>query len=502
MTTRFILASALLWLSFWASSAQAIDVVAMYRGSCQIDTGVVLRVDNKSVVYLGIDGTVKKVPRYEIVGVASYPLPGLPVKDVTVPPGMDVPLFHFETFRGGDVVTLARGWPIDYNTEHVQVLTMAGDDHLVVRDSIWSVKAEDVPKALTFKKNKLAASYKLRHPLPFERCADNITPGEGAPVPVIPQLTYDNPIAIKRYHDALRDGYAKIGDYADRQAFYAVPQVYLNRTLLGTWGLIGSRYANVGARQVNFLPLVQDEYSEGPFGFQRVVRSGVAPLAWGLHEEPTVQVFYGLKADYIHVDVFFDPTSPLIGPRYNYSKGQLDDLDDRLVEKGGLEFGFDFGHFSLFTAFTSGNIGIRANDTFEDAAFSSSRSGLSAQYNYYKVGFYAGSDYFHISDDVQLNLRFLKIFATTPISSRLTLKSQLISRQLADASSSSDAPFAYESDSQTIACEADWDLNYRWTVYLLGSLERRAADVKFADGATDDADGLHPKLASGVTVMF
>jgi hypothetical protein len=228
----------------------------------------------------------------------------------------------------------------------------------------------------------------------------------------------------------------------------------------------------------------------------------VAPLAWGLHEEPTVQVFYGLKADYIHVDVFFDPTSPLIGPRYNYSKGQLDDLDDRLVEKGGLEFGFDFGHFSLFTAFTSGNIGIRANDTFEDAAFSSSRSGLSAQYNYYKVGFYAGSDYFHISDDVQLNLRFLKIFATTPISSRLTLKSQLISRQLADASSSSDAPFAYESDSQTIACEADWDLNYRWTVYLLGSLERRAADVKFADGATDDADGLHPKLASGVTVMF
>jgi hypothetical protein len=51
------------------------------------------------------------------------------------------------------------------------------------------------------------------------------------------------------------------GDYEDRQRFYAVPQYYGNRTLLGTWGLLGSRYANVGARQVNFLPLVQDELS-------------------------------------------------------------------------------------------------------------------------------------------------------------------------------------------------------------------------------------------------
>ncbi len=485
-----------------ASDALAIDVVAMYRGSCQVDTGVVLRVNSKTVTYLSMAGRVTRIPRYEIVGVASYPLPGLPIQSVDVPADVEADLLELETYQNGKLVPLATGWPIEYNAEHIQILTRNGKDHLVVRNEIWGSKTNKTPPHFEFDGSGLKQqAYKLRHPLAFEKCADNVTPGTGEPVPVIPQITYDNPIAIKRYHDHLKNGFAKVREYEDRQRFYAVPQYYTNRTLLGTWAMFGSRYANVGARQVNFLPLVQDEYSEGPFGFQRIVRSGVAPLAWGLHEEPTVQVFYGLKADYVHLEVFFDPTSPLIGTQYNYSQGQLNSIDDRLVEKGGLEFGFDFGYASLYTAFTEGNMAIRAKDYFAANSFGSSRSGISVQYNYYKLGFYLGTDTVELDDPMTQAFHFAKVFAQGPLVPGLRLRAQLIQRRLVDQSSNL-APMHYDSSSQTASGQFDWDLNYRWTIYLLGSVERLNAKFVAPDGNTGKTAKVYPKAASGVTVAF
>lgn len=496
-----------LWLVVSAAlctqAAFGIDVVSMYRGSCQVDTGVVLRVDNKNVTYLAMSGQIIKIPRYEIVGVASYPLPDLPVEEAKLTPGVVAPLYEFHTYRNGHLVPLAKGWPIEYNAEHIQVLTTSGKDHLVVRDDIWGVDSTVAPTTMKLTEGEAhGARYKLRHPLAFEKCPDNITPGQGEPVAVIPQVTYDNPISIKRYHDHLREGLRKVEDYEDRQRFYAVPQYYVNRTQLGTWAMIGSRYAQVGSRQINFLPLVQDQFSDGPFGFQRVVRSGVAPLSWGLHEEPTVQVFYGLKADYVHLEVFFDPTSPLIGSQYNYSKGQLNSIDDRLVEKGGLEFGFDVGRFSLFTAFSEGNMGIRAEDFFAEGTFGSTRTGLSYQYNYYKAGFYIGRDEVSLIEEMSHDFSFLKVFAQGPLTPHIDLKVQAIERDLTDVGHHINKPVTYNSKSSTIAVEADWDVNYRWTFRLLTSIERRAADMTLPKGSKKDAQEIDPKVATGVTIAF
>lgn len=493
---------AFLWLLALPAKLAAIDVISMYRGSCQVDTGVVLKVDNKNVTFISLAGGVKRIPRYEIVGVASYPLPHLPLKSVSIPPELDVEIFQFQTYRDGHLAPLAHGWPIEYNAENIQILSSTGDDHLVVRDEIWGVTSSTAPATVAFNGDAEHSNrYLLRHTLAFEKCPENITAGEGKPIAVIPQVTYDDPISIKRYHDHLKAGFLKIKDYEDRQRFYAVPQYYGNRTLLGTWGLLGSRYANVGSRQANFLPLVQDEHSDGPFGFQRVVRSGVSPLAWGLHEEPTVQVFYGLKADYVHFEAFFDPTAPLIGDQYNYSKGQLNRIDDRLIEKGGVEFGFDFGYFSLYTAFSEGNMGIRAGDLFVADSFSSSRFGLSGQYNRYKMGFYVGSDDVKLDEDMSHTFSFAKLFAQGPLTPSLFLKAQLIERRLKD-NHAKKALFSYDSESQTLTVEANLTLNYRWTLNLLGSVEDQKARVKLVDGTRDSVGKVFPKLASGLTVMF
>jgi hypothetical protein len=498
LSLRLLLAT---FATLAASRAAALDVVAMYRGSCQIDTGVVLRVDAKTVVYVDMKGLVKRIPRYEIVGIASYPLPDLPLPGLTVPPTVAAPAFEFKTFRHGDLAPLVKGWPIEYNAEHIQVLATDGRDHLVDRDDIWSVKRIVPAKArYRFKARGSDAAYKLRHPLAFESCPDNVTPGVGTPVPVIPQTTYDNPINIKRHHDHLREGIAKVEDYEDRQSFYAVPQYYGNRTRLGTWSIIGSRYSNVGSRQTNFLPLVENELSEGPFGYQRLVRSGVAPLAWSIHEEPIVQVYYGLKADYIHFEAFFDPTSPLIGAQYDYSKGQLNKVDERLIEKGGVEFGLDLGYFALAIAYSEGDMAIRAGDYFANQGWGLSRLGVHFQYNYWKAGFYAGNSTVELDDELQHGFTFVKLYGSGRIGP-LAVKGQYISRTLSDTSGTTAAAH-YDSRSDTLACQADWDVSYRWTIYGLVSLEKQAAAVSFPDGRSDGVDEIWPKLAGGATIAF
>lgn len=487
-------------LLFLSTPSQSLDIMAMYRGSCQIDTGVVLRVDATSVIYLDLQGAIKVIPRYEIVGIAAYSLPSLYLPGITLPRNSKAIPYEFKTFRNGKLTTLVIGWPIEYNNEHIQVLTIKGQDYLVHRDAIWGVNPLPSLSTVQFKTRPQQVSYKLRHPLAFENCADNITPGQGTPVPVIPQTTLDNPISIKRYHDHLREGIAKVDDYTERQVFYAIPQYYVNRTRLGTWGMIGSRYTNIGSRQTNFLPLVENELSEGPFGFQRLVRSGVAPLLWAIQEEPIVQAYYGLKADYIHFEVFFDPTAPLIGSQYQYSKGQLNDIDDRLIETAGVEFGADYRFASIAFAYTEGQLALRGYDNFAKNSWSLGRVGLHLQYNHWRLGFYAGSTTIDLDEKTRNDLVYFKTYGSGRLG-RLGIKAQYISRQLKDLSAAS-AALRYESKNDTLALETNWDLNYRWTLNTLGSLEFQNSQFSSTNDVSDGIAVIWPKLAAGVTIAF
>jgi hypothetical protein len=475
----------------------------MYRGSCRVDTGVILHVNSQEIYFLGTDGFISKIPRFEVIGLARYPLPYLPVTNIHPRDRESIAFYKFETFRNGSIATLAIGWPIAFNSENIQVLTQDGTDHLINRNDLWGVSRVAAPSQLHFATNGQGSlkKYELRHPLAFESCPPNITPGEGEPKRVIPQTQLNEPISIKREHDFLRAGYEKLEDYEDRQRFYAVPQYYSNITRLGTWALFNSRYSNVGARQVNFLPLVEDEFSDGPFGFQRVLRSGVAPILWALQEEPMVQIFYGLKADYIHLDVFADPTAPLIGERYRWKSDQLDPIDDRLIEKGGMEFGLDFSYFSLFFAFSSGEMGIRAEDDFAESTFGITRAGFSAQYNYYKLAFYIGEESVELAEDLDHSFQFLKALYQSQVNTKFAFNAQYIQRKLVDRNNPK-APFIYDGESQTIASEIKYNLTYRWRLNALVSMENLSSSFEAKDGTSDSRSKIHPKLSSGITIAF
>ncbi len=502
----FAFVTLILFFDFaWPRKANAIDIVSMYRGSCSVDSGVIIHVNSREIKYLGFDGMLHELPRYEVVGLATYPIPELPISTVRVAKKLSVPLTQFFTFQRGDIVPLAKGWPIAFNPEHIQVLTVAGEDHLVPRDDIWEVRFSEPPSEWVFKnssKGNQKFKYLLRHPLSFERCPENVTGSNGEKESVNPQQTLNEPITIKRFFDSLEEAYKKVADYEDRQRFYAVPQYYRNKTLLGTWGMIGSRYTNVGARQVNLLPFVRAELSEGPFGFQRVLLSGVSPLTWGLHEEPNAQVFYGLKADYVHLEVFFDPTAILIGSRYSWSKDQLNTLDDRIVETGGGEFGFDFGWFSLYVVTSGGHLGIRVRDEFIDSSFGLVRVAVLGQYYNHRAILYFGNQSMSLSDGISTELGFAKLRVETPVTSKLKLASQFIRRTLKDDSNPDEAAFIYNNTTDTISVQTDWALDYRWAFYGLFSVEKQKNNGKLKSQSEENGEKIFPKLASGVSIAF
>jgi hypothetical protein len=124
--------------------------------------------------------------------------------------------------------------------------------------------------------------------------------------------------------------------------------VYRNETSLGLWLSFGSRHG-ASDRRNNLTPLLTDELSLGPFGYQHVIMTGSAPNRLLIHEEPQTQIYYAFKAAYFHASVFFDPNLVLVGTKYSwrYSDFSNNDANDRWVESFLIELGFDIGNLSL-----------------------------------------------------------------------------------------------------------------------------------------------------------
>jgi hypothetical protein len=225
-------------------------------------------------------------------------------------------------------------------------------------------------------------------------------------------------------------------------------------------------------------------------------------LSWGIHEEPVVQVFYALKADYIHLDVFVDPTSIMIGRQYEWKKDQLDNIDDRYSEPAGVEFGFDIGNFSLFFASTSVDAGVRVHDFFLHQTFALARGGLSYQWIDWKIAFYVGQSQFEQQDlgvNYSFALNFLKVLLDFPLPYQTKGSLQVINRQL----SSDEFPNgSYSGDSKTVALRVDVPFQYRWTFFGLFSAESQTTEGAVNKGAVETTTAVHPKVAGGISYDF
>lgn len=482
-------------LCLFPLKAWTLDAFSFFQGSQVVRTGVVVKVDARDVWFLTLDGRVERIGRYEVIGLAAYSLPYLPAPHADLQRN-PVPLTRFETFHDGRRTVLAEGWPVAFDTERIQVLSRDGRDILVPRSAIWGVESVPPPGRLAFSGLDVQTyRYEFRHPGAFETYPAVETSGKGAPVRLFPHLVSLEPLAIKRIFDEMESQYRLLGEYSDRQKFFATPSYFSNRTYLGTWMLLGSRYSNVGARRANFLPYVQSQSSSGPFLFQYEAVSGVLPRRWGLHSEPMPQAGFSMKDAYVAFDCYLDPTQLLIGSRYRWSKEDLNSTDARLIEPLGARFAIDWKYVALSTGFTTGEAAARHGEAFERATvpFTNFHLRLRRDAAMLEFGLFTGKA------AVLGDRSYLGFTARGEMP--VWHESELALQYVLRTSNGAGANLELTEQSHELATMVTRQFQERWRVQVLAIVERTRFDTT-SNGRNSSVTGWHPKAGAGFSLYF
>lgn len=392
----------LLTLILISNSSEAMDIKAVYLSSCKREVGVITKSETSSIEMFNLNGQAVKVPRYEIVAISSYPLESFPVKNLNLQ-NSQAELFSFKTKYKKDLVPLVTGWPITYSKNKLSVLSTSGEEIPFSRDSIWDIEKVASKKSYSFA-NKIKAKYKFLHPVGLRKCRKEVFGAGKKIIEVAPQEFISDPIEIKRRLDSIKQEKSRLDMYVRSKDFYAVPQVYTNKTTLGLWLSGNSRHGASENRSNNWAPILQNEFSSGPYGYQHLFLTGAAENMLFVHEEPQTQFYYRFKADYFHLAYYMDPTSILMGKRYRWFDKELAVGEYRANDVNFIELGFDYGAFSLLLQQGSEvQIGYKESDSiFYDGQLTVPKIGLEFRNHRFGVNFIYGSSEENVrSDDIK-----------------------------------------------------------------------------------------------------
>lgn len=386
------------WLLF-ASTSHAIDISAVYTSSCQRENGVIINVDESKIQLLTLSGVIKDIPRFNIIYLAYYPVGHTPISTVKDTAGSE--LVVIKSIYNNQVVDLVKGWMIDHSEEQVSFLTLDGTETVINIKEIWDINFETIVGDIKFPTEK-RKKYLFVHPYPFMHCEQD-SPSDNAFL-IYPQHLLEDPILIKNELDRLMEGYDRLRDYDNDKVFYAIPQVYGNEATLGVWANIGSRYGASKNRNNNFIPDIKNESSDGPFGFQSILITGSSLMLYGLHEEPQMHFYYGLKADYVHFSIMIDFVRYVIGEtKYHWHKDDLSDYDNRENDTLDISGGFDYGPFAInLSIWNRIQYGIRHGDLFHEDDIRLNKTGLFYQNRHFKIELYYGFGSDEKPEDIQL----------------------------------------------------------------------------------------------------
>lgn len=475
------------------SQANAITVHALYTASCQRQIGIIVGVNDRQVQMLNLNGDVVSVDRFEVIYHATYPLDTIPVKEVSKVGR--APRFKIWTYQGGEMRHLVTGWPVDFSQDKVSFLSLSGSEVVIDRTSIWQIEMDRTDQQVTFERASQSQS-EFVHPYAFASCPQS---GGYKSNKLFPQQLLSDPITIKREFDRLADGHRGLNKYVVAQKFYPMPEVYSNQTSLGLWLMTKSRYGASSNRKNNFTPLLIDEHSNGPFGFQSEFKSGSGPILQSIHEETQTQVFYRFKADYFHMSMMADPNLVLVGSKYKWSVNDLDNVDIRAVESTFVEMGFDYGNWSL-ELYMAGAIaaGASYNGQFDRTSMNLGRVGLRYQGPRWLLTAQGGT-----TSPSAYHLNFARVNFEWQPNKRWRAQLSGIQRRLQynGLEEATKDDFVIDSSSQTVAGYVYARFKSRYWAGGLLSVER----VSLKSGltaATDQVDKVYPKVGAMISLSF
>lgn len=373
-------------LSF--SDAWAINMAAIYRSACQREVGVIIDADDSKIRLLTLSGKVRNIERFNIIYMAYYPVGQIPVSQVNSAGDVDVTIIR--TIFKDDVVDLVKGWMVDAADDRISFLTVSGTETVVDQEDIWDIDLVPLLKNARFETDD-QKKYQFVHPYPFMHC-NNQTESAGNAHLIYPQHLLGDPILIKKELDRLTEGYERLKGFHADKVFYARPQVYGNDARLGLWAVFGSRYGGTRNRNNNLIPEIVSEYSAGPFGFQHIVVTGNALMPQGVHEEPQMHFFYGLKADYVHFAIMVDFNRYVIGEsKYQWHADDLMENDHRVNDTLNVSGGFDYGNFAIdFSIWNRIQYGVRVGNQFHENSINLNKGGFVFENRSLKAELYYG----------------------------------------------------------------------------------------------------------------
>lgn len=338
----------------------ALDVYGIYTGSCNRELGSIIDVRDQYFDILTIEGEIKTLPRYQAIYITTYPLDVLPIEKLTIPKGTKThQIFSLDSDK---IVPYLKGWPINFTTDQVSFLTTSGREVLMDKTSIWKIKALNQNKTTSKSKNS-KLSLNFLDPYPFSHCKRQKGKNK-----IIPQKLYADAVDVKREFDRLQEGHSELQVFKRRQRFYPKPEIYSNISKLGLWLMTGARYGASESRPNNFSPFLQNELSLGAYSYQHMITTGAGPVLYGTHTESQTHFYYRMKAEYVHVSLMADPNTLLVGKQYKWKANDLSPVDFRANESFFIEFGFDYGPFSLeFSPAMKMHTGTRLGNYFYEA---------------------------------------------------------------------------------------------------------------------------------------
>ena len=526
----------------------AVNISSVYFSSCNRENGVIIHVDENRVQMLGLDGAILDIPRYEIIYMSYYPLgEALKVPEMKEP--TESKLYTIKTLHNGEVVDLVSGWLIDHSDDRFSFLSLTGVEQVVDAEDIWDLEEghpcrgecparENKPAELEASHLQLSRNqYDLVHAYPFQDCNHESehrqTEGNSLPK-LFPQYLLSDRLLIKNELDRLQEGYNRLRQFEENKKFYPVPKLYGNGTELGFWVNVGSRYGASKNRNNSFIPFIHSELSEGPFQFQRVFLTGVAPIKNGIHEEPQFQATYSMKSSYVHFDIMLDVSRFNIGQeKYKWVSDEMEEQDDRVNEIFSASGGFDYGAWSVdMSILQNVYYAIRNGALFHRDDVLTSRFGALYLDRDLKIGVYYGGgsdkkpDLLPLKDgaskaeqayidtyndelksipDFQAKLSWFRLNLDLLQYKKLFPRYSLIWRKLKFQRENEQlhlsGGFSYSSTSQTHTLYLDYPflMDLRWSGYIsYESVERNHE----TNGDQEDQDKTYPKAGISMAFLF
>ena len=353
----------LIILLIYPFGADAIDITALYSTNCKRVLGIPLDADASNIYFLKINGQIVKIPRYQVSSLATYPVDKLPISKIENNLRRPIDYFKIFTKYDNNIVPYIQGHPVQFYQDKILFISHNGSEVVIDRNDIWKIEVENTPLRKRIQNNYFGRNYFFIHPH-GQDCKK--PPHQEKQTLAVPPGEYtSNPIAIKRHMDRIAIQLDILRNYHEKQKFYAVPQIYKNLTTLGYWFSAGGRHGTGLNRKKNLTPILSNQYSREPFGYQHIFLTGNAPLNKLVHANVQSHFYYSFKAEYFKFALFMDPNNFLIQKeKYLWQRNDFEKESSQHFESSMIQMGLDFKAFSFGYSIGKMHHGIYALNRF------------------------------------------------------------------------------------------------------------------------------------------